>query len=585
MTSYDSAKEELKKTVDIVELVGQYVQLKKGGKNYVGLCPFHSEKAPSFSVSPSRQMFHCFGCKKGGDVFAFWMAYHGVGFPEALRDLAEKYGVEIPEADVSPGERRRRDQREAIYKANELAALYFHKILTGSEKGDAGRAYFARRALDEEIVARFRLGYAPEEWEGLTSFLRRRGVGAETAVQAGLIIPRKNGGHYDRFRGRVIFPIFNLKEQIEGFGGRVLDQKLPKYLNTPETPVFHKGASLYGLQAACQHVREEGRIVVVEGYMDFLALWRHGLNGAAATLGTALTEEHVRRMKGYAKEAVVVFDSDEAGKKAALRSLPIFMNEGLPARAVVLPEGHDPDSFVNAFGLSRFRALLDQAIPLFDFYIEQALSGAQEGVEGKLHALKEIMPILAELRDETQIALYAQHLSERMGIREEVVWAGLKGVKKPDSGAALDFRPKDRPAAAQVKRGLNHDLQFLNLLLHFPPALERLAENEWELLVSDAAVREIVKALFRKHRDEGPFPVEAAAEAFSGAVQELFREALLQPPLYSEQEVELAVAEFEGKIRQIKLSRAIRKARDRGDTERLVELTKLKAQSVKAYST
>jgi len=329
MDPYQSAKEEIKRAADIAELIGQYVQLKKAGLNHVGLCPFHSEKDPSFTVSPSKQMFHCFGCKKGGDIFDFWMEYHKVSFAQAMRDLAGRYHVTLPERELTPSQRRKMELSELLFKINGTAAEYFHHVLTKSEKGRSGRAYLDKRSIDKDVIREFMLGYATEEWDGLTAFLKRKKVDMNKAAQAGLIIAKKNGGYYDRFRGRVLFPIYNLRKQIMGFGGRVLDDSLPKYLNTPETPVFHKGELLYGLHAAYQSIRESNRAVIVEGYTDVLALKKHGFNEAVATLGTALTRDHIRKLKGYTKEAVVVFDADAAGKGAAIKSLPLFLNEGL----------------------------------------------------------------------------------------------------------------------------------------------------------------------------------------------------------------------------------------------------------------
>ena len=418
MHSHQSAKEEIKRAADIVQVIGQFVQLKKAGKNFMGLCPFHAEKDPSFTVSSDRQMFHCFGCKKGGDIFAFWMDYHGLTFPEALKDLAERYNVQITDNFSATEEKKRSKLRETLFKINEAAALYFQQALSKTAGGNPAADYLKKRAISKEIISEFRLGYAPDKWRGITDYLREHEIDLERAVQAGLIIPKKGGGYYDRFRGRVMFPILNLREQVIGFGGRVLDDSLPKYLNTPETPVFHKGEFPYGLHASFKAIRQKGVAVIVEGYMDLLALRRHGLDEVVATLGTALTGQHIRKIKGYAKEAVVVFDSDEAGRNAALRSLPLFLNEGLPARAVVLPNGHDPDSFVNRNGLPEFLKLLDSASSMFDFFLDQKLTQKGSDIERKVQVLKEILPVLSQLRNTAQRSLYAGRLSEQIGIRK-----------------------------------------------------------------------------------------------------------------------------------------------------------------------
>ena len=577
MVSYQSAKEEIKRAADIVELIGRFVQLKKAGRNYVGLCPFHAEKAPSFTVSPERQTFHCFGCKKGGDIFSFWMEYHSATFPEAMRDLAERYHVTISGGFSPSDEREKAAQREALFKINEKAVVYFQRALTHKTKGKPARGYFKKRLLSEEIISDFRLGYAPDEWDGLIGFFRRENVDLDNVARAGLIVQKKNGGYYDRFRGRIIFPIFDLRQQVVGFGGRVLDDSLPKYLNTPETPIFRKGEFLYGLHASHKAIREKGRAVIVEGYMDWLALRKHGFEEVVATLGTALTERHVRKLKGYADEAVIVFDSDEAGKTAALKSLPIFSNEGLSVRAVVLPDGQDPDSFVNANGSARFLELLDQAPPMFDFFLEQKLVQRDSDVEGKVRLLKEVLPVLSELHYSTQRSLYVRRLSEWIGIKEDVLWSQLRSFQKKRSGSAIETDVKGRLAASKVEKRFD-DLHLLNLLIHYPNAASKLIDCEWRILLSDSAVMEIIDTFFQKYSQEGPFsPQDLLGSLESDVAREQYSEALVEDPHYSEQEVELAVAEIKGKAHQKMISASIKKAR--GDAEalnRILELKRLK---------
>ena len=578
MTSYQSAKEEIRRTADIVELIGQFVQLKKAGRNYMGLCPFHAEKDPSFTVSPERQTFHCFGCKKGGDIFSFWMEYHSSTFPEALRDLAERYNVTISEGFSASKERKKAAQRDALFRINEKAAVYFERALGHPVKGEPARAYLKRRSLQEDTISEFRLGYAPDEWDGLVGILRHDHLDLDLAVQAGLIIPRKSGGHYDRFRNRVIFPIFDLRQQVVGFGGRVLDDSLPKYLNTPETPIFHKSESLYGLHASHKAIREKGRAVIVEGYMDCLALKKHGLNEVVATLGTALTSKHVRKVKGYADEAVIVFDADEAGKAAALRSLPVFSNEGLSAKAVVLPEGHDPDTFVNANGLDGFLEIVDQASPMFDFFVEQRFT-ERDSDEARVRALKEILPVLSEVRDFTLSSLYVRRLSERIGVKEDAVLSELARFMKKPSGEAFERKINEHMTTGKKGQKTLTDLQLLNLLVHYPETVSRLMACECRILLSDPVVVKIVDTIFAEFRQEAPFSPEKLLDILdSEPACEQLREVLHRPFVCSEQDVEQAVVEFEEEVYQTKLSASFQRAKERGDMERLVQLTKLKTQ-------
>ncbi|MFO7600422.1 MAG: DNA primase [Candidatus Desulfacyla sp.] len=581
MSDTSSAKEEIKRAADIVQVIGQYVQLKKAGKNFMGLCPFHAEKAPSFTVSPDRQMFHCFGCKKGGDVFAFWMEYHGVTFPEALKDLAERYNITITEAFSSDEEKKRTQIRETLFDINETAARYFQEAL-GQTAGNPAIEYLKRRALSKKIIWEFRLGYAPDTWDGLTHYLKSRRIDLEMAAQAGLIIPKKGGGYYDRFRGRVMFPIFNLRGQVIGFGGRVLNDAMPKYLNSPETLLFHKGEFPYGLHASYQAIRQRGATVIVEGYMDLLALREHGLEEVVATLGTALTHDHIRKIKGYAREAIVVFDSDEAGRVAALRSLPLFLNEGLPARAVALPHGHDPDSFVNENGLPAFLALLEKAAPMFDFFLDQKLSLAGSDIEGKVTVLKEILPVLAQLRNRAQGSLYAGRLSERIGIKEDVILSELRAVAKGLSEGGLEKDLKERVAASEAKQRIG-DVQLLNLLVHHPVAVTGLLDTDCMRLLSDATTSQIVKRIFEKYRQEGRFSPEHLEESLeSEEVRIRFREALVADSIYSDQEVKQAVREIEEKAHQKKLANSIKEAG--GDPEALNRvLLQLKAREAQSH--
>jgi len=577
MVSYQSAKEEIKRTADIVELIGQFVQLKKAGRNYVGLCPFHAEKAPSFTVNPERQTFHCFGCKKGGDIFSFWMEYHKSSFPETLKDLAERYHVNIVDYRSSPAERLKSELREALFKVNEEAASYFQKVLNHPDKGRPGWDYLARRSVSKEIISEFRLGYSSDGWDGLTGYLGQHHIDRKTAVKAGLIIPKKSGGYYDRFRGRIIFPIFDLRQKIVGFGGRVLDDSLPKYLNTPETDIFHKGEFAYGLHASFKAIRKNDRVIIVEGYMDCLALRKYGVEEVVATLGTALTPSHVRRLKGYAKEAVIVYDSDEAGKAAVLKSLPVFLNEGLSARALVLPDGYDPDSFVNEKGAEKFLELLGRASSMFDFYMKQKLRQMHSGVEEKVRTLKEIVPVLSGLSSDTQRSLYVRRLAETVGVREEILWSELTKFRKNSSDQGFKKRLKQQLFGPRAEKRIS-DFQQLNLLVHYPHTIERLMNCGCGVLLSDAAVIEIFNTIFKKYRQDGKSSIENLSEGLCSEIARIkLREALSEKCFYLDHEVEQAVSEIEEKAHQKKISAYLASFKEaKGNAEALNQLLELK---------
>jgi DNA primase len=366
-----------------------------------------------------------------------------------------------------------------------------------------------------------------------------------------------------------------LRQQITGFGGRVLDDSLPKYINTPETPIFHKGESLYGLHVAYKSIRDSHRAVVVEGYTDVLALKRHGFDQAVATLGTALTRQHVRRLKGYAKEAVVVFDADSAGKAAAIKSLSSFMNEGLSSRVMVLPEGNDPDSYVNKNGLNSFLALLDASLPMFEYYLDLKLSETGDEVEGQVSALEEIIPVLGELSNASQQSLYVRRLSEKLGVAESAVLQELGKWQKHHSWQGSEGELRERLSASKAKN--IDDFHLLNLFIHYPHTVERLMDLDCRVLLSDPVVRGIFDSLIEIHGREGKMAPADILERLPGdPARERFREAMLSSPIYPNDMVEQALEEFEAKIRKIKLAESNIKAIQEGDLERSNRILELK---------
>jgi DNA primase len=575
MDFYQAAKEEIKRSADIVELIGQYVQLKKSGLNHVGLCPFHGDKDPSFSVSQTKQIFHCFGCKKGGDIFTFWMEYHKVSYSQAIKELAERYHVVLPEKRVTPEKRRELDLKEEIYRINGAAAAYYNYILVKTALGKKGIGYFDKRSISPEIIDRFKLGYASEDWDGLTRFLSSRNVNLEKAEKAGLLITKKNGGYYDRFRGRVIFPIFTMEGKVAGFGGRVLDNSLPKYLNTPETSIFHKGELLYGLNTAFPHIRETGRVVIVEGYTDVLALNKHGFNAVVATLGTALTQNHLRKLKGFSREIIVVFDADSAGKSAAVRSLPLFLNEGLSAKVMILPEGDDPDTFMNSRGLDAFLSHLDRAMPLYDFYIESKLAGVESGLTGRLEILKEVIPVLSEITSDIQRSVYIKHLCEKCDVSEAVVLAELNRLRGAVSGKGFIENLESVQNGSGVKSLKEYHL--LNLIIHSPGIAGRVLIDDFKMLISTGEVVKIFNILAEEYKLKKSIDFEQILENMQeGPEREIFNEVMLSEPIYKGPAIEQAVLEFENRIYDIKLTNSINEAKSSGNIEKLNELVKLR---------
>lgn len=576
-------KEEIKKTADIVEVIGQYVELKKRGQNHIGLCPFHSERSPSFTVNQSKQIYHCFGCGRGGDVFSFWMEYHNLTFPQSLKDLAERYNVALPRQTNLPAERKKTELKEILSKINRLAGNYFHEILLSSPEGRPGRDYLSSRHITGETISTFKLGYAPSRWDGLAKQLKSKGIPLKIAERAGLMVSRKDGDYYDRFRGRIIFPIFDLNQQIIGFGGRILDDSLPKYINSPETPLYHKGSSLYGLDSAFRKIREAGLAILVEGYMDVLALRQHGISNVVATLGTALTSDQTRKLKGYTKNVVVLFDPDEAGREAALKSFPLFLKEGISAKVLVLPGGEDPDSFVNGHGPEAFQQLLEEAKPIFDFYLDQALANVATGVDGQIQILHDVLPIFIELDEGATRLLYVQKFAEKSDIDEAIVWKELRQWERSKSKRPNTIRLKERLSPSQDPRKHGSDEQFLNLLIHYPETIRTFKDQEWELIVFDPVVVRIVRLLMEKVDSEKD--LDSIEEALDNPeAKEQVRCILLSRPFYSDESVSQAVKEFSKKIASIKISQSIKRASAEGDIEMLNRLIRAK-QDLDAVNT
>ena len=569
------AKEEVKKAADIVEVIGQYVELKKRGQNYIGLCPFHSERSPSFTVNQSKQIYHCFGCGRGGDVFTFWMEYHNSDFPQSLKTLAERYNIPLPQKRDVYADRKKAELKEQLFTINDLAGRYFHTILVKSADGKPGRDYFSRRYISKEMITQFQLGYAVNKWDGLLNYLKSKDCSLDRAAEAGLLVPKKNKEYYDRFRGRIIFSIFDLNHHCIGFGGRILDDSMPKYINTPETPIYHKGYSLYGLDSAFEDIRKRDLAIIVEGYMDMLALRQHGISNVVASLGTALTSDQIRRLKGYTKNVVVLFDPDDAGRGAALKSFPLFLNEGISAKVVVLPQGEDPDSFVNKHGSDAFKKLLKRAAPIFDFYLDQTLANMGHGVDEQIKAVSEILPVFMDLGQGAARFLYVHRFAEKTGINEAIVWKELKhreGTGKNERGTS---QLKSRFSETQDPRKYGSDLQFFNLLLHYPEKIDTFRDQEWELIVSDPEIIAIIKVIMEKCPSE--VNLDRIEEFLDSPVaKKQLRVSLMSQPFFTDGSVDQAVGEFKKKIAKVRVSQSIRKASAEGDMEKVNRLIREK---------
>ncbi|MCG0277534.1 MAG: DNA primase [Thermanaeromonas sp.] len=435
--------EEIKARVDIVDLISEYVPLKRRGQNYVGLCPFHTEKTPSFTVSPGKQLFYCFGCGVGGDAFTFLMKREGLSFTEALRRLAERAGISLDEKEGATvfGFRR---EKERLYQIGALAARFYHLILLRHPSAAKAREYLRYRRVSPEAVKVFELGYAPDSPRALVDYLRRHGFHPREIALAGLAASRAPEGSFDRFRRRLMFPVKDASGRVVGFGGRSLDNSEPKYLNTPETPLFRKGHHLYGLHLAAPGIRRQGRAVVVEGYLDAVSAWQHGIDNVVATLGTSLTAEQARELKRYTEEVVIAYDADAAGRAAALRVLEILAEMGLRVRVLPLPEGKDPDEFLQDHGGQAFRQLIEEAPPWLVYIIEETirfhdLADPNECVK----AVQKVIPYLAKIEDAVELDNYVRFLSRRTGQLESAIYEEIHKFRRREKRKPRRFIPTD----------------------------------------------------------------------------------------------------------------------------------------------
>ena len=493
---------------DIAEIIGHHVSLSRTGQNLKGLCPFHQEKTPSFTVSPSRQIFHCFGCGAGGNVFSFLMRITGAGFPETVRDVGRRVGIEVPEGSGAPD--RQAGTTSRLEQVNAASAAWFRRNLLDPVEGKDGRDYLARRGITQDTAETYRLGFAPAGWDGLVKTLGREGYGEAEVAAAGLAVARDQGmrgrqglsGSYDRFRGRLMFPITDLRKRVVGFGGRVFGDEQPKYLNSPDTPLFKKGQTLFGLDLAREATTRLNRLIVVEGYFDVIALHQAGILNVAATLGTALTPDHIQVVRRFASKVVLLFDPDAAGVRAALRTLDLFVNSGLGVVVVSLPEGDDPDTFVRKQGVDAFVRLEDAAPSLLDFALEQSLKDVQgQTVEDKVRSVDEVLRILQKSSHPIEREERIRIVAERLSISQQRLIDRYPALVERDQKRGPKRGPV--PVTDPRTKGSPEERELVHLLLHgklSPADLRRLPPDAFVIPACRRIVEEAGRHLDRDGR-------------------------------------------------------------------------------------
>ncbi len=424
----------IRDATSIEEIVSQHVSLKKRGRGLIGLCPFHQEKTPSFHVDVERQFYHCFGCNEGGNVFTFLMKMEGISFPEAVRTLAAKANIDLPQAAADTEQEQ---ETEILYHANQMAAEFFELCLFKTNGGKKALSYLKKRGFDEQTIKAFGLGYAPNRWDGLIQNAIRKKVPIEHFFKAGLIQQRKNkSGFYDRFRGRLMFPIKSPSGRVIGFGGRILSdvKNMPKYLNSPETPVYHKSKILYGLYESREQIRKAEKLLLVEGYTDVMRLFQTGFGYCAASSGTALTPGQANLIRRYSQEVILIYDGDSAGLSAALRGVDILLNANLAVKVIALPNKEDPDSFFQKSSTESLERLLSSAQHFMDFQL-QTIKKSHDLISSseKTKAVYQLMETINQVKDPVQRALLVKEVSEKMGIEESLLLNRFKPGKEKES--------------------------------------------------------------------------------------------------------------------------------------------------------
>jgi len=465
--------EQIKERTDILDVVSGYVTLSKAGQNFKGLCPFHSEKTPSFMVSLSRQIFHCFGCGVGGNVFTFVMKMEGTSFPETLRELGRKAGVDVPvmqgaHSGQEPG------NRERLGALNETAAVWFRRNLLDTQVGKEAMAYLRERGMTTQTLEAFGFGLAPSAWDGLLRHLAKEGNTIQEMLSAGVIVPKEQAGrlsqdaagYYDRFRSRVMFPIFDLRKTVIGFGGRVLGEGMPKYLNSPDTPLFNKSKSLYLLERAREAAGRLDTLIIVEGYFDAIALHQAGITNVVATLGTALTPDHIKVIRRFVTKVVLLFDPDPAGVRAALRTLDLFVDSGIGVRVVSLPTGEDPDTFVRKQGSEAFLQLQERAPSLLDFAVEQSLQRAGSTlIEDRIRSVDEILRILQKTSNRLEKEECLKRVAERLNVNQQQLVERYPELRAQDARLARKEPKREALPAETPFKGSPEERHLVHLLL------------------------------------------------------------------------------------------------------------------------
>ncbi len=565
----NSVLDEVLGRVNILDVVSQHVKLRKAGRNFIGLCPFHKEKTPSFSVSVEKQIYYCFGCHEGGNAVAFLAKYERSTFQEALESLATQLGIQ--------NHKRTGPRRTPVFDALSKLATYYQENL---KRFGPGLKYLADRGINGQVIEDFRLGYS-ETTNSNRDFAKRLGVPLDTLISSGILKVREGRGDtYDIFRGRVVIPILDASGKVVGFGGRALSKdSLPKYINSPESPVFSKRSILYGLDKAKREIDEKDEAIIVEGYFDLIALHAAGIRHSVATLGTSVTEDQISRLRNHTENITLMLDGDEAGVKSALRLITLFGEMGINGKMVVLPDGHDPDSFLRKEGLPGFLRIMDSRKPLLDYFFEFHVKKNGLGtLEGRLGFIRTIMPYLEEMRDTVKRRLYVQRLSELTGVEEYRFWDTMKEKRK------------EAEAGVQDGSGSVVEKKLVGILINRPQAIESLKEKGGIEFIRDTDVRELASTVIDYFNDHGSMDLKIFLNVIEKPeLRDIAISSTMDTAGCDEHEMDKILSDYlqyaENRLIREEakgITERLAKAEEQGDEEALRELLERKMQVVTA---
>ena len=494
--------DQVRLSIDIVDVVGDHVALTRRGKSFVGLCPFHDDSTPSLNVSQEKQIYKCFACGAGGNSFTFLRDIENISFIEAVRQLADRAGIALP--DAKPADPDQQEVFDQLYRANELAVKYFHHLLTQDEKAADAMAYLENRGINRDVIDAFSLGYAPDQWDGFLQVATRRNFSPQILERAGLVLANQKGsGFYDRFRNRITFPIHAATGRPVAFGARALDpNEQAKYINSPETPVYNKSATLYGLWRNRDAIRDAGVALVVEGYMDLIALAQYDIENAVASSGTALTTDQARLLRRYAPKTILIFDGDTAGATAAMRGIGSLFEVGLEVRVVTLPEDHDPDSYVRAHGPDGLLRLTENAAPAIDFLMEQfAQRDDLSTIDGKTRTANAFAEIIGRIKDNALKQLVIKDISEKIGIDEET----LIGIAQTQRRTTRPQNGQPEPESYDTRPRSEREL--LTYLMQHPETADSVFNQISPDNFTNSAYRQIATMIARNRQQKQPIEI------------------------------------------------------------------------------